>query len=258
MSTLDHQLGALAAHVRNPDAQPGPPGIEARRLKIYSDLVFNNLDGLLAGNFPVIRKTLDDASWRALLRCFLSTHHSHTPLFTELGREFIDFLESDVGSDSARPWLAELAHYEWAELGLQLSDAATPPHDPDGDPGSSPGLALLDGIPVLSPLAWPLAYRWPVDRIGPDFQPTSPPAEPTLVLLRREHDGRVHFSKLSPLLYRLLELVGAMDGRNGRALLRQLADEAGQTDFDAFLHAALPMLARLRVEGVLLGTAPAG
>lgn len=246
MSELRQQLDALAAHVRDPGAHPGPPGIEARRLKIYSDLVFNNLDALLAGNVPVVRKTLGDADWRSLVRAFLSRHHSHTPLFTELGREFIAFLESDADIDPARPWLAELAHYEWAELGLQLSEALAPPHDPDGD--------LFDGVPLLSPLAWPLAYLWPVHRIGPDFQPTEPPPEPTLVLLRREADGRIHFSQLSPLLYRLLELIGTNTQRSGRDLLRELADEACQDNFDDFLHAAMPMIERLHAEGVLLGT----
>ena len=108
--------------------------------------------------------------------------------------------------------------------------------------------------PVVSPLAWPLAYRWPVNRIGPEFQPPQAPAEPTLVLLRREADGRIHFSALSPLLFRLLELVGANAEASGRDLLRQLADEAGQTDFDGFLREAIPMLQRLHAEGVLPGT----
>lgn len=246
MSDLREQFDAMARHVRDPAAHAGPPGIEARRLKIYSDLVYNNLDTLLAGGFPVIRKTLGDVAWQALVRGFLARHHSHTPLFTELGRELVAFLESDAGSDPRRPWLAELAHYEWAELGLQLSDAAIPPHDPHGD--------LLAGIPLLSPLAWPLAYRWPVNRIGPGFQPRQTPPEPTLVLLRREPDGRIHFSTLSPLLFRLLELVGANADRDGRALMQQLSSEAGLADFDGFLREAAPMLQRLHAEGVLPGT----
>src|SRR5690606_19076805 len=131
-------------------------------------------------------------------------------------------------------------------LGLQLSDAALPPHDPDGD--------LLDGIPLLSPLAWPLAYRWPVDRIGPDWQPQAITSEPTLVLLRREADGSVHFSKLSPLLHRLLQLVEGNRERSGRELLLQLAQEAGQPDADGFLAEAAPMLQRLHAENVLSGT----
>lgn len=244
MSSLRDQLDAMALHVRDPGAHPGPPGIEARRLKIYGDLVYNNLDGLLAGNFPIIRQTLGDAGWRALLQGFLARHRSHTPLFTELGRELIAHLEAEP--DPTRPWLAELAHYEWAELGLQLLDASLPPHDPDGD--------LLDGVPLLSPLAWPLAYRWPVSRIGPGFQPAQPPTEPTLLLLRRQNDGRIHFSALSPLLFRLLELVAANAGSIGRQLMQHLASEAGQTDFDGFLTEATPMLQRLRSEGVLLGT----
>ncbi len=244
MSTLREQFDAMASHMRDPDAHAGPPGIEPRRLKIYSDLVFNNLDGLLAGGFPVIRKSLGDDDWRPLVRGFLARHRSHTPLFTELGREFVAFLESEP--DPRRPWLVELAHYEWAELGLQLSDAAIPPHDPAGD--------LLDGVPMLSPLAWPLAYRWPVNRIGPDFQPIQLPAEPTLVLLRRENDGRIHFSVLSPLLFRLLELIAANNDRSGRELMRQLAHEAGQADFDGFLAEAMPLLQRLHAEGVLPGT----
>ncbi len=246
MSRLHEQLDAMARHVRAPGTHPGPSGIEPRRLKVYSDLVYNNLEGLLAGNFPVIRKTLGEADWTALVRRFLVTHVSHTPLFTELGRELIAFLETDAGLDPQRPWLAELAHYEWAELALQLNEALLPAHDPGG--------GLLDGVPVLSPLAWPLAYRWPVSRIGPDFQPGEVPPQPTLVLLRRDADGRVHFSALSPLLFRLLELLAADDGLTGRGALQRLAAEAGQVDFGAFLDQACPMLQRLHDEGVLPGT----
>ena len=247
MSTLHEQLHGLAAHVRDPAAHDAPPGIEDRRLQVYRDLVFNNIEGLLAGGFPVIRKTLGEADWRALVRRFLSRHESRTPLFPALGLELVAFLQAQP--DPALPWLAELAHYEWAEVGLQLSDATLPAHDPEGD--------LLDGVPLLSPLAWPLAYRWPVARIGPGFAAVAPPAESTLLLLRREDDGRIRFSALSPLLFRLLALVGANDAATGRALLAQLADYAGQPDPDAFILEAMPMLARLRQERVLLGTRPA-
>src|SRR3546814_11884921 len=91
------------------------------------------------------------------------------------------------------PWLRELAHYEWAELALQISEATREDiaHDARGD--------LLAGCPLPSPLAWPLAYAWPVHRIGPDHQPLEQPAEPTLLLLRREPDGQVSFHVLSPL-----------------------------------------------------------
>ena len=242
---LHAQLDTLARYVRSPDTQPGPAGIEPRRLKLYGDLLFNNIEGLLAGNLPVIRKTLGDADWRALVHRFFANHRSQTPLFTRIGLELIDFLETPEGHDPQRPWLAELAHYEWAELGLQLSNATLPGHDPDGD--------LLEGVPVLSPLAWPLAYRWPVDRIGPDFQPDTAPTEPTLVLLQRDSHGKVQFSALSPLLFQLLERIGANTTVSGGTLLAQLARETGQADIDAFIDTARPMLQRLHQQGVLAG-----
>lgn len=246
MTSLREQLDAMALHVRDPDVHPGPPGIEPRRLAIYSELVHNNLDGLLAGNFPVLRKTLGDTDWRALVRGFLVNHHSHTPLFTELGRELIDYLNTEAGADHARPWQAELAHYEWAELGLQLLDADMPAHDPHGD--------LVAGIPMLSPLAWPLAYQWPVAQIGPEFQPNAMPPEPTLVLLQRQQDGEVRFSALSPLLFALLERIGSNQIASGRELLAQLAEEAGQDDVDGFIEDARPLLLQLHQQGVLVGT----
>ncbi len=246
MTSLREQLDAMARHVRDPDAHPGPPGIEPRRLAIYRELVHNNLDGLLAGNFPVLRKTLGDTDWRALVRGFLVNHHSRTPLFTELGCELIDHLHTDAGADPARPWLAELAHYEWAELGLQLLDAPMPAHDPHGD--------LVSGVPMLSPLAWPLAYQWPVAQIGPGFQPDTLPPEPTLVLLQRDQAGEVRFSVLSPLLFALLERIGANQTASGCELLTQLAQEANQENVDAFINAARPLLLQLHQQGVLAGT----
>ena len=245
MNTLQAQLHALAAHVRSPATQPGPPGIEDRRLAVYRELVLNNLAGLLGNGFPVIHATLGEAAWAALVRRFLVEHDCHTPLFPALGGEFVGFL-AEAPVDPARPWLAELAHYEWAEADLQSSDAPMPPHDPAGD--------LLDGVPLLSPLAWPLAYRWPVDRIGPGHQPTDPPAAPTLVLLRRAACGEVRFSTLSPLLYQLLASIAANQDLSGRALLRLLAAGIGHADAEAFIDEARPMLARLREEGVVPGT----
>jgi len=252
-SRLREQQFALASHVRDPSAHPPPPGIkgkpiEERRLAIYRDLFYNSIEGLLAGNFPVIRRTLGDARWQALVRGFYAHHRCRTPLFTEIGREFVQFLEMREPEPSA-PWLHELAHYEWVELALQIADDALPPHDPAGD--------LLTRAPVCSPLAWALAYAWPVQRIGPAFQPTAAPAVPTLLLVRRDAAGDVHFSEVSPLVYRLLALLGEQPQRSGRETLEALAVEADAPDIDDFHVQGAAMLRQLREQGVLLGTMPA-
>lgn len=250
--TLRAQQFRLAAHVRDPEREAPPPGIEDRRLQVYRDLFYNSLQGLLAGNFPVIRKLLDDAGWHALLRDFYREFRCSTPLFPELPREFIQYLQqrAETGRDDP-PWLLELAHYEWVELALDLSEASDEdtPHDPQGD--------LLEGVPVPSPLAWPLAYAWPVHRLAPDFLPAEPLPAPTFLLVRRGPDLRVHFHSLSPLTFRLLQRLAEQPGLTGRAQLEALAEEAGVPDPDAFVGQGRAMLAQLRRDGVLLGTGPA-
>lgn len=251
MGELGAQQYALARHVRDPGTHAPPPGIEDRRLKVYRELFYNSIEGLLAGNFPVIRKTLADADWHALVRTFYADFRCRTPLFTEIGREFIRFLEQrELEEREAQagdpPWLLELAHYEWVELALQIAEDELPAHDPSGDP--------IDGIAVLSPLAWALAYRWPVQRIGPGYQPSAPPDAPTLLMVRRDRTGDVHFSELSPLLYRLLELMGHEPTPSGRQALQALAAEAHATDLTHFMLEGAAMLQRLRDEGVILGT----
>lgn len=243
---LREQQLELTRHLRDPEHVAAPQGIEDRRLAIYRDLLFNNIESLLGGNFPVIRALLGDARWKSLVRDFYRDHRAQTPLFPEIAREFMRYLESLPDLDP--PFLCELAHYEWVELALQISEARIDDiaHDAEGD--------LLAGAPVLSPLAWPLAYRWPVHRLGPQFQPDAPPDAPTLLLLRREADGDVRFSELSPLAFRLLCRLGDFP-QGGREQLQALALEAGVAADEAFIAQGRQLLEQMRGSGVLLGTA---
>lgn len=243
-SRLRAQQFELTRHLRDPSASPAPAGIEDRRLSIYRDLLFNNILGLLSGNFPVIERTLGEERWERLVRDFYRDHRCHTPLFAEIAREFQRYLQDLDALDP--PFLLELAHYEWVELALQLSEATAARDDAGiGDAG------LLDYPPRLSPLAWPLAYAWPVHRLGPEFQPAQPPPAPTLLLLRREADGEVRFSELSPLAYRLLQRLEESPQLTAREQLRALAAEAGSDDEAAFLDMGAALLRQMRATGVV-------
>ena len=245
-ATLHAQQRAFAAHIRDPANNAAPADIEDRRLKIYRDLFFNSLESLLAGNFPVICATLGNDAWRDLVRAFYAEHKCTTPLFTEIGKEFVDWLAS--GEHDVPPWLPELAHYEWVELALSIADVPMPEHDAAGD--------LLDSVPLLSPVAWPLAYAWPVTQIAPDNIPGAPGDVPTLPLVRRDPAGVVRFSELSALAFLLLQRIGDNDSASGRELLRNLATEAGATDLATFEREGAAMLQRLHDDHVLLGTRP--
>lgn len=247
--SLRTQQFALASHIRDPDHAAPPPGIEDRRLQVYRDLFFNNLQGLLAGNFPVIRRILGEAAWRALVRDFYRDHRCSTPLFPELPREFIQYLQQRM--DEGRgdpPWLVELAHYEWVELALDLSEADTA--DADADPEAD----LLEGVPLLSPLAWPLAYTWPVHRLSPEFQPTTPPDAATFLLVHRDARHKLRFNELSPLTFRLLQRLSENPCLTGREQLLALATEAAAPDPETFVAQGRTMFEHLRASGVVPGT----
>ena len=62
-----HQLD-FSAHVRNPEQNPVPEGIEARRMAIYTGLFYRNIEGFLANAFPVCKKIA--SSWNVPLPRF--------------------------------------------------------------------------------------------------------------------------------------------------------------------------------------------
>lgn len=245
---LPAQLASIARQVRaGSTTQAGTPipGMPARRLEIYRDLVRNNLRSLFASNFPVLQQTLAPEQWQQLIDSFLHDHRAHTPLFTAIGFEFVEYVAALADDVSLPAWLPELAHYEWVELALQIADATLPAHDPDGD--------LLTGTPVLSPTAWPLAYRWPVHQIGPQYQPAAPPGHPTLLLAHRDGVGDIRFAALSAIAYALLDACMQQDAPVGEHLLRSLAAQAQAVDVDGFIADGHRMLQQWRAAGIVLG-----
>jgi len=243
--TLREQQFTLARHLRDPAGNPPPPGLDDRRLQVYRDLFFGAIDGLLAGSFPVMREALGATRWKALVRAFYAEHRSRTPLFPEVAGEFVDYLQAHAEQSGVQPWLPELAHYEWVEQALFTLDAPTRSHDREGD--------LLAGVPLLSALALPLAYRWPVAEIGAGYDADVAPDEPTTLLVHRDHDHRVRFARITPFVYRLL--VSLQDNAwTGRQHLNSLAAEANQDPSETQAHGLL-LLQQLREQGVILGTA---
>jgi uncharacterized protein len=221
-SLRDSQL-AMARYLRNPATAPPPSGIEQRRLKIYEDLVYNNIEGFVSGGFPVLRSLYGDTGWHELVRAFINRHRCHSPYFLEISREFLEYLAQEHSMrDCDPPFVAELAHYEWVELALDVSAEVLPPESP---PQDDP-LAM---VPVLSPLAWLLSYHYPVHRIGPAFRPTEP-GGPVFLLVYRDREERVRFVELNAATARLLELVRDNTGASCRDLLLGLAAELAMSE----------------------------
>ena len=216
---------------------------------IYRELFFNNVESFLSGTFPVLHRIHDNSDWHALVRDFFARHRSHTPLFLEIPREFLNWLEHErTARPGDLPFLYELAHYEWAELALSVAEA--PPvqaHvDPEGD--------LLSGIPVLSPLAWHLAYQYPVHRIGPDFLPERPGEAPTFLVVYRDRRDEVGFLEINPVTKRLLELISENTHACGRELLTRIATELSHPQPDVVISGGAGILQGLHEKDIIPGT----
>jgi len=240
---------AFAAHIRDPEHSPAPEGVEDRRLAIYRELFFNNLHNLIGTTFPVLKKILSRDKFRSLIREFMVSHQAQTPYFLEIPREFLAFLENEYelkGDDY--PFIVELAHYEWAELALSVSEEVNDERgiDPDGD--------LLEGIPVRSKLTWTFAYQYPVHRISPDFLPTEPGDVPTFLAICRKANDDMDFMELNPVTARLLELIEANEQESGRELLLKLAREIDYPDAEALVTHGGEAMAEMRAAEILLGT----
>ncbi len=249
--SLSEQQYRFAAHIRDPANNPAPDGIEDRRLAIYRELFFNNVSKFLASTFRVIRKILGEEAWIRLMRDYFAKHRAETPLFPEMPYEFVRYLEAerDPQADDP-PFLLELAHYEWVELALAV-DAAEPDLDDIDREGN-----LLEGLPVLSPLAWPLAYKFPVHRIRPDFQPAAADEQPTFLVVYRDLADKVGFIEINAVTARLLELLGSTGNelKTGRAILELCAAEIKHPEPATVVQGGAEILNNLRRHDVILGT----
>lgn len=235
---------AFARHLRDPHHTPRPAGVPARRMAVYNELLFNNVCGFLDSCFPVSRRVLGEARWRRLGRSFYRDWPLHSPLYREIPREFVRYLEALHGSRLPR-WLPELAHYEWAELAVDVMEVAVPPHQPDGD--------LMQRPVQLNPALLSQAYAWPVHRIGPAYRPRRP--QPTHLLLYRDADDAVQFTQINPVTARLLALLAAAP-TTGEAACRQIAAELQHPAPAQLMAFGAALLDDLRRQHIILGTQP--
>lgn len=239
----------FAAHIRDPEHEPAPDDVEDRRMAIYRELFYNNVEGFLSNTFPVLRELYEDKQWHAMAHDFFAHHHAQTPLFLEIPREFLGWLKNErTGQADDPPFLHELAHYEWVELALSIAEES-----PDQD-GVNPEGDYLTGIPVLSPLAWHMTYRYPVHKIGPDFMPDKPDEVATSIVVYRNREDEVGFLEINPVTKRLLELISGNDNETGAQLLHRVAIEMSHPQPAVVVNGGIEILGGLAQKDIILGT----
>lgn len=245
MSGLHDSLRGLARAIRSPGAVSALP---ARPLEVYRTLVYSGVEGFLSNGFPVLRSLFGDGEWRALVEAFIARHACHTPYFHQIGEEFVCWLaDGGLALCGARPFVAELAHYERVEVTLDIDPAELPPRQP----------APVDWLahPArLSPLVRLLAYAYPVHAIHPGCQPEAPPAESTCLLVWRDRADAVRFMALTPASLGLLQQA-EQGARTWGEALATLAKGWPGAEPDALAAFARGLLQSLWVEDVVLACA---
>src|SRR5690606_17566408 len=238
----------FAAWVRDPASQPVPDGVEMRRLAIYRELVYSNIEGFLRNGFPVLYSLVEPDRWTSLVTSFIAEHACDSPYFVDISRHFVEFLQQRPDwLAQLPPWALELAHYEWMEVVVDMAEVPTE----DAAEVESGG-DLMTQAPVLSPLAGLLSYGWPVRQLCRHFVPEQPPGAVTWLVVYRDAADEVKFMAVNALTAALLQSLEQSPDSNGVTHLRQLAVQSGLPEQNA-LEAGAGMLAQLRQKGVILG-----
>ena len=235
----------FAAYIRDPCNNPAPADVEPRRMAMYRELFFNNIDSFLSANFPVLRAILSDQQWLALGQDFFARHACHSPHFSKIPEEFLDYLQNERDSSADFPFMLELAHYEWVEMALSIAKECAPADRLDPD-------KLQDRRIRLSPLAWPLVYQYPVQRISPDFLPETAPEQATFLVVYRSPDDEVNFMSITPPTYRLLEIILEHEGMLAADCLKQVAEESRHPDHDMIIAGGLEILKELATKSIII------
>lgn len=238
---------AFTRHIRDPERNARPAGVEARNMQIYNDLLYNNVFTLVSSCFPVTRMVLGSEHWEALLRSFFAQHRPRTPYFRQIPEEFLQFMQAREPAADDPDFLIYLLHYEWVELALEVSDKDTDLTrvDAAGD--------LRSGRPLLTPVHMLLSYPYAVHRISEDYRPRIEQREETSLLAFRSRDDKVHFIVLNPVSARLVHLIASAT-MTGEEAVAAVVSELQHPDPAVAIQGGHAILENLRREGAILGT----
>lgn len=246
MSALSKAQFSFANYIRDPATYPAPDGIADERLNVYRELFFNNVRGFIDTAFPVLHSLYRADAWLALQQRFFAGYACQSPYFLHIAEQFVSFLQDYELTKQDPPFLAELAHYEWAELyvGTKQAQQVTRRLAPE-DVATSPL--------TLSELALLSVYRYPVQRISNTFQPEAP-GELQCFLIYRDYQDDVIFVTLSQASLLLLNQLNDNPRQTLSELTQTLAPYLAPLSSTQLQEAALPLLQQLAEKGAIVTT----
>jgi hypothetical protein len=235
----------MARHLRDPRHTMRPAGVPARRMAVYNEMLFNNVCGFIDTCMPLSRKLLGDTAWRRLCRTFYRDWPLHTPWFREIPREFVRYLQEGCLEQPLPRWLHDLAHYEWAELAVDVMDVMRPVANAQGN--------LMAEMVVLNPARMDLHYDWAVHRIGEQHKPRKP--MDTHLVVYRDADDAVQFTEVNAATAHVLALLDAQP-MTGTQVMQHIAHQMQHQHPEQLLTFGASLLQQLQKQDIILGTQP--
>lgn len=244
--------------LRDPDNAPVPESVEMRRLQVYRRLVANNVNGFLQGGFPVLREVLSKEAWQQLADRFIREHTAASPYFSEIGKEFVDFLAGhEVLPDSVPAYTYELAAYERMEVEAMFAVI------PDQLQQLSATAAETSADDVrwhLNPSAQFGSFSFPVAWISAKNADPEPSAEGYFLLVFRplstnedRESSRIRFLQLNPVTAVLVDcLRQSPSGLTRDELIQQLTQLLPQLEDSVVRTGVAQILPDFAERGVLL------
>lgn len=215
MAVFSETQAVFMGHIRDPEKNLPPEGIEDRRLDIYRELFFNNIKGFLSNSFPVLESLYSKERWNQIAREFFIKHDCQSPYFVDISKEFLTFLQSSYEAQADDPpFLVELAHYEWVELDISIRKETRIQRYWDGE--------RTIGKVCFSELAELLSYQFPVHQIKPSYQPQEA-GEPVYLVVARNTQYKVNFTRVNQVTAHMLSLLQQQE-----LTLAQLVDAMSQ------------------------------
>lgn len=220
-----------ALWLRNPDGASPPANVSNRRLQVYNRLVRNNIESFVERGFPVLAEVLSQQQWQSLLQAFIEKHHSKSPLFANIGDEFVNFLEtftrSQASAISYPGFTYQLACYERMEVeAYHAQMSCIPPVVAQAECTSwcvNPSLQWRD-------------FNYPVHTIQPQLIPNTPLPQPIFIAVYRvdcfdenkQLSSTVKFMQLNPVTMLLIDLLQRQPGLSITDMAVRLSEQLPQ------------------------------
>ncbi|QIZ75892.1 DNA-binding domain-containing protein [Ferrimonas lipolytica] len=227
-------------HIRAPEPGSPPLQLEARRMDIYRELMFNNVCGFINSGYPVLKSITDELVWQQRLRTFFAEYDCHSPLFVDISAAFLHFLQQQP---DLLLWEVELAHYEQLELKIDILAEVT------DQTAITEAEQLLSASLCLYRAAEIGKYGYPVHQIGVDNPQVE--AQPTYLLVYRNAEDDVAFMELNPMTAQLVGYVQQHPGCSAQQVAEAMITAMPELEPEVVAQGAGQLMLQMAGQGII-------